>query len=280
VILLVTGVVFAAILDNTGVAYGGTSSLTGPTAGGGTLCKKVTNNSPTGKQVYVPGSTPQEWQSFVSAAGSGQISGVSLGTCVTSGTFYPKVDYPAPADTREIGAADMNGDGKVDIVTANGTSKSISVFMNNGNGTFTRADYAVRGTYGIAGVALADLNGDGKPDVGTISAYGGAVFLNNGNGTLGAETDYNPGGTIQNIGFADLNGDGKPDLVVLNDSGSSGHAYVYLNNGSGTFTLNGNYATAATCSVQAARKILKMRCRRLTHISKVRPCIVMAAMLR
>lgn len=78
-LILLSGaaVAIAAISENTGVAYGGTSTLTGPDG----VCKKVTNNSPTGKQLYVPGSTPAEWQSFVSAAQNGQISGVTLGSC-------------------------------------------------------------------------------------------------------------------------------------------------------------------------------------------------------
>ena len=64
-LILLSGaaVAIAAISENTGVAYGGTSTLTGPDG----VCKTVTNNSATGKQVYVPASTAAEWQSFVAS---------------------------------------------------------------------------------------------------------------------------------------------------------------------------------------------------------------------
>lgn len=66
-------VVSAAVSENTGVSFGAASSLTGPDG----VCKKVTNNSSTGKQIYVPGSTAAEWQSFVTRPPSG----VTLSAC-------------------------------------------------------------------------------------------------------------------------------------------------------------------------------------------------------
>lgn len=71
--ILIAGVALAAISENTGVALGGTVSLTGPDD----VCKQVTNNSPTGMQVYVPGSTAAEWQSFV----ANPPGGVTLASC-------------------------------------------------------------------------------------------------------------------------------------------------------------------------------------------------------
>lgn len=73
--VLIAGVAVAAISENTGVPYGGTVSLTGPDG----VCKKVTNTSPTGLQLYVPGNTTAEWQSFI----ANKPSGVTFASCHT-----------------------------------------------------------------------------------------------------------------------------------------------------------------------------------------------------
>lgn len=74
-LILLSGAVvaIAAISENTGVALSASVSLTGPDG----VCMMVTNASPTGKQVYVPGSTAAEWQSFV----ANPPAGVTLAAC-------------------------------------------------------------------------------------------------------------------------------------------------------------------------------------------------------
>ncbi len=64
-------------------------------------------------------------------------------------------------------AADVNGDGKVDLITANygnGAGNTLSVLTNKGNGFFALASSPVVGT-GTRWVTAADVNGDGKPDL-------------------------------------------------------------------------------------------------------------------
>lgn len=84
-LILLSGatIAVAAISENTGVAYGGTSSLTGPDG----VCKMVTNNSATGKQVYVPGSTAAEWQSFVANPPQGVTLAACTMTCASGGVI-------------------------------------------------------------------------------------------------------------------------------------------------------------------------------------------------
>src|SRR5437016_6541491 len=75
--------------------------------------------------------------------------------------FASAVNYGAGAAPRWIAAADLNHDGKLDLVTANQNSKNVSVFIGNGDGTFAAAvNYAVGDT--PLSVAIADVNGDGK----------------------------------------------------------------------------------------------------------------------
>src|SRR5919204_4721821 len=84
-----------------------------------------------------------------------------------------KHDYQASRCPLAVAIADLKGDGKRDLVTANWTdpdfpSGTVSVFDNKGNGTFhTKRDYATGS--GSASIAVADLNGDRAPDVVTGS---------------------------------------------------------------------------------------------------------------
>src|SRR6185437_9787817 len=103
-----------------------------------------------------------------------------------------KVDYPTGTAPWSVVAADLNGDGKPDLAVADEGSNTVSVLLNNGNGTFAaKVDYPTG--FSPSSVAEADLNGDGEPDL--VVANAGAnssvsVLLNNGNGTFAAKVDY------------------------------------------------------------------------------------------
>jgi hypothetical protein len=88
--------------------------------------------------------------------------------------------------------ADVNGDGKQDLLSTNGSTAS--VLLNRGDGTFLpRVDYAVGHAAGDdSALAACDLNGDGRPDLvaGTTAVRRIAVLLNNGDGTFAAAVTY------------------------------------------------------------------------------------------
>jgi hypothetical protein len=144
---------------------------------------------------------------------------------------------------RSVALADLNQDGKLDVITANFDSGNISVLLGNGDGILqSKTDYAV-GTW-PRGMAVADLNGDGKPDV-TVSNLGSdttSVLLGNGDGTLQPKTDYATGTRSRGVTLADMNTDGKLDLVVVNNA-LSGSLSVLLGNGDGTFQTKTEYPT-------------------------------------
>src|ERR1035437_4723677 len=60
-------------------------------------------------------------------------------------------------------AADVNGDGKLDLISANNSANTLSVLTNNGSGGFVTASSPIVGN-GPRSVTAADVNGDGKPD--------------------------------------------------------------------------------------------------------------------
>ena len=66
--------------------------------------------------------------------------------------------------------ADVNGDGKPDLVVANSGSNNVSVFLGNGNGTFQAAQNFTTGM-DPRSVVVADVNGDGKPDLVVTDYY-------------------------------------------------------------------------------------------------------------
>src|SRR6202049_15246 len=89
-----------------------------------------------------------------------------------NGTFKPAVNYPAANSPFNVVAADVNGDGKLDIVvsnwgTPNGGSNdgAVTVLQGKGNGTFRPAQTFPSGGAEAPSVAVADLNKDGRPDI-------------------------------------------------------------------------------------------------------------------
>ena len=123
--------------------------------------------------------------------------------------------------------ADLNGDGRPDVVTVDETDDyvpvGLSVLLNRGDGTFTRIDYPVGlGRVGGDFVTIGDLNGDGRPDLvlldnGTagFAPYTSriALLLNKGDGTFQARRDYPAPFFLERVAIGDLNGDGRPDLI-------------------------------------------------------------------
>lgn len=173
----------------------------------------------------------------------------------------PKTYGTGGYNTGSIALADVNRDGKLDLLVAsqcesgpNCAQSVVSVLLGNGDGTFqTPQTYSAGSGYLAFTIAVADVNRDGKPDlvVGTslngCGASSVAVLLGNGDGTFKPAQNYAAGG----IGcpappvVADVNGDGKLDIVVANfgsqRDGPPGNVGVLLGNGDGTFQAPKTY---------------------------------------
>ena len=194
------------------------------------------------------------------------ILALALKTFAAPSSFAPAVTYATNGydvlnynQPRQVAIADLNGDGKADVVVPNWCDVSVligcpdgatvSVFIGNGDGTFQAATTYDTNAYFAISVAVTDVNRDGKPDVvvahgcsslpnscpasGTVS-----VLLGNGDGTLQPAQNADTGGLALFMTVADLNRDGKADVIVANQSGGSngqGSVGVLLGNGDGTF---------------------------------------------
>ena len=148
----------------------------------------------------------------------------------------------AGSDARFTAAlADVNGDGKPDIVETCDLSNDIYTLIGSGTGTFTAGPSTNTGSPGpcgssvpgIGGFALADFNGDGKPDV-FVAGYDGAnanacTYLGTGSGTFtsaGAPT-FTDAPAFGPIAVGDFRNVGYPDVIT----GASGQYGFLLNNG-------------------------------------------------
>ena len=135
------------------------------------------------------------------------------------GTFQRNVEYATGGTAWAVTVADFNGDGIVDLATANENVGKASVLLGNGDGTFQpHRDYAVGGD--PESIVAADFNGDGKPDLTVANALGPggsvSVLLGNGDGTFKTQIVYTTGSEPVSVAVGDFNRDGKIDLVLAN----------------------------------------------------------------
>jgi len=168
------------------------------------------------------------------------------------GTFVQGATFLLSPDSRFLVVADLDGDGKADLASVDGTSDRLSVAFGNGDGTFQVAPVVPFATDPISPgaffVLAEDMNGDGVLD---LIADGGArgngnlgVFLGKGDGSFQAPAyTFIPSGrgSPGPIAVGDLNLDGKPDVVLaIPDANAVG---VLIGNGDGTFQPIVSYGT-------------------------------------
>jgi FG-GAP-like repeat/Abnormal spindle-like microcephaly-assoc'd, ASPM-SPD-2-Hydin len=152
------------------------------------------------------------------------------------GTFQAPITanvtpFPTPS---VLQVADMNGDGRLDLVSGATSAGEISVLLGNGDGTFQQPKNTIPGLLGT-GLVIADFTGDGKLDVACDCASSSdlAVFPGNGDGTFQTAI-VTPIEGVVFLYAADLNGDGNLDLVG-EDTTYPASVVVALGNGDGTF---------------------------------------------
>jgi hypothetical protein len=155
---------------------------------------------------------------------------------VGDGRFLPMLDLPTGTNPRRIVALKLNGDAFSDLAILNERSKSISLFLNQGNSTFSPLPAVSLGSFGFAlDLASGDFDSDGLTDL-AASANSDvvAVLLGLGNGSFLPLSSFQVDLFPDHIAVGDLDGDGKSDIVT--SSANRGTISVLYNSGSGSFS--------------------------------------------
>jgi peptidoglycan hydrolase-like protein with peptidoglycan-binding domain len=178
-------------------------------------------------------------------SGSDNIS-VLLGN--GDGTFDPAVNYATGDGPSFIAISDFNNDDDPDLAVVNSgvASGTVSIFLNNGDGTFTRVPVAFTAGDSPFPVLASDFDNDENMDllVTNFSSDNVSVLLGNGDGTFDAAVNYAAGDASGISSIADFNSDGNIDIATTNLNSSN--ISVLLGNGDGTFDAAVNYAVGDT----------------------------------
>jgi hypothetical protein len=159
-----------------------------------------------------------------------------------NGTFTSLATYNIAGVPSSVNAADVDGDGLVDIIALSWTAGRISVLRNLGDGIFTE-----QMTYTVGklphSLFIADTDGDGHVDLITANSDSETVSVlrNQGDGTFANQATFAVENMPYSVAAADIDGDSHLDLVVAS-TGGSGSVSVLRNQGDGTFANHATYA--------------------------------------
>lgn len=177
-------------------------------------------------RIMVGNNTTYAW-----AASANAFNPLYNNSCYNAGsiTSQPKIDYSGYIEPYLAAFADLDGDGKQDMVVLNHSSNTIFVYRNTATpGTINASSFAApitltlnAGAAGASNVKFADLDRDGKIDmVVACNRAGGRIvaFRNTstaGTISFGAQKHINPLGICSEVAIADYDGDGKPDIAAV-----------------------------------------------------------------
>ena len=159
--------------------------------------------------------------------------------------FAPPVSVPALVNPHGVQLADVNGDGRLDLLAANAGSSAVSVWLGNGDATFgARMDFATGPE--PKNVAVGDFNGDGRLDLVTANQGGAgtvSVLLANATGGFAGAVDYAACTGAHEAAVGDFNSDGSADVIVACWGGN--HIGLLRGTGNGTFAAPVSYNVGA-----------------------------------
>ncbi len=250
--ITITGTNFSTTPANNIVYFGGArATVTGATT------TTITVTVPVGAthrpvSVTINSLTAYSRTSFIPTYGGG--------ATIDASTLSAKVDFATATYPDYSVLADVDGDGKSEILVSNGNSLSFSAFRNVSTaGSITASSFSAKVDFTAAtspnSVEYGDLDGDGKLDMVVTNATTGSISLYRNLSTVGAITtgsfaakvDFTTGLNNPRISvIRDFDGDGKPDIAISN--ANTAQVIVFRNTTvAGAFT-SGSLAIPITLS--------------------------------
>ena len=147
---------------------------------------------------------------------------------------------------------DVDGDGDLDVVVANGRHwpQQNYVFFNRGTGVFSVARPLGTDLATTYACELADLDGDGDLDIVTGNDMAlGNVFLNDGSGRFQHHSTYGEVSSVRSLTLADIDADGDVDIVVTSRGRQN---RMYLNDGKASFSDGPTFGSKADSTIDVA----------------------------
>ena len=140
---------------------------------------------------------------------------------------------PMPDKVSAVKLADLNGDGKLDLIVAVFADNGLLIFHGRGDGSFENP--TVYPLSWLTDVEVADFDRDGTMDVVVPLHDQTTILFGQRDGSL--RLTFGSSDTAAQVGVADFNLDGKPDLVLTNNGGDTGDGQirVLLGDGDGHF---------------------------------------------
>ena len=162
--------------------------------------------------------------------------------------FFNQASFPTGSAPYGVAIADMNGDGRPDLVIANSAGPSVSILLEQADGTFgPKTDFLLQDPPTV--LVTGDFNGDGKIDVAVTGRSGVTTLPGNGDGTLGTAVTYPLTNAPNLLAISDFNQDGKLDLVAAGACGDTcGFVTVLLGNGDGSFQTGTDFSAGGVPS--------------------------------
>ncbi len=177
---------------------------------------------------------------------------------ITSGSFASPIVVASGSEGQKVAIADLNGDGKAELIAVNYSSNNVLIYRNIGtSGSITAGTFAAPVSFATLTnpgfVSVGDADGDGKPDLAVPIAGSNVVqvFRNTitsgaiNSGSFATAVNFTCGSGGSSAEFCDVDGDGKQELIVANNI-SAGTISVLLNTSTAGSIATGSFASPIT----------------------------------